>query len=451
MMKKHVLLVAAFVAVVFTTFAQETNENTLLLQRLQNKVDTQQTILTKLNYLTITGYIQSEWQSGEQSATLKVGTANTDASGNPIESPFNRFGIRRGRLRFTYDDGGIVSGSFLINMTDKATASATGSAGNTFSNIQMQEVFLTVTDPWFKTCYFRAGVFVSPFGNGISWSPSLLETSERPRVLSTLFPDDDDLGFMLALQPAKTSPFHFLKAQGGFFAGNGVNAQIDNRRDFIGQIFATDNIGKWATWEVGTSYCNGFVFQTDANVYTMSNNGFVLSSLASNKNAYATRRYNGFDGKVVLKSLLGTTQLRGEYIWGLQPGTQSSSTSSNHNALPAATDTYVRPFTGWYAAIVHDICKTPFSVVVQYDVYDPNTKVSGNEVGSLAGTTKTDLQYNTLGFGALWHVSRSLRLQAYYEFVNNETSTALASTNWASDYSHVLKANDFTVRLQYQF
>jgi hypothetical protein len=43
-------------------------------------VETHDVTISKLNNLKITGYIQPQYQWGEESAALRVGTANTDAT-----------------------------------------------------------------------------------------------------------------------------------------------------------------------------------------------------------------------------------------------------------------------------------------------------------------------------------------------------------------------------------
>lgn len=146
------------------------------------------------------------------------------------------------------------------------------------------------------------------------------------------------------------------------------------------------------------------------------------------------------------------TQLRGEYIFGTQPGNKKSANSPNRAALPAAEDTYIRPIAGWYAILIQDLGQTPFSVVAKYDIFDPNTSVSGNNIGiTNSNTSNVDLKYSTIGVGTLWRISPQIRLQLYYEFVTNETSTALSNTSILKDYSKDLKDNTFTARIQYKF
>ena len=138
--------------------------------------------------------------------------------------------------------------------------------------------------------------------------------------------------------------------------------------------------------------------------------------------------------------------MRTEYIFGKQPGIASSSKSPNLSSLPIkdVPDTYIRNFNGGYVMLVQDIGRLPFAVVGKYDWYDPNTKVSKNKVGQ-NGTTETDLSQNTIGFGALWNISKALRLQTFYEINKNEKTTQIE--DWKNDR----KNNVFTFRLQYKF
>jgi hypothetical protein len=414
------------------------------MEALQQRVELQNETLTKLSNLKISGYVQSQFQWGEQSAALRVGSNNVDAAGNGIEAPFNRIGIRRGRLKFVYDDGGIASGTFQLNIIDKP-----GLSGAT---VQLKEAFLNIKDPWFRTIAFRGGVFDRPFGNEISYSSSLIESPERSRIINAIFPEECDLGGMLVLQAPSSSPLNFIKFEGGLFAGNAINPETDNKKDFIGHITATKPIGSIAKWGIGASYYNGGVYQTNNNVYSMNGTAFLLNNDAANTGAFAKREYMGIDGQFSVETPLGITQLRGEYILGTQPGNKKSYNSPNRAALPAADDTYIRPISGWYGILVQDIGQTPFSAVVKYDVIDPNTSVSGNEVGaSGTNTSSTDIKYSTLGLGALWRINSYLRLQLYYEMVNNETSTALTATSALKDFSKDLKDNTFTARLQFKF
>ena len=389
-----------------------------------------------LKHLKINGYIQTQWQYGEQAAALKVGAPNT------ASTPFNRFGIRRGHLIFSYANESLFSGVLDMNVVDKY--------GTNGTSLRIWQAYFDVKDPWWRTCAIRTGLFNRPFGFEIGYSSSLNESTERSRFEQTLFPDDGDLGTMIILQPKATSPLSFIKFEGGLFAGNGINPDIDNRKDFIGHLSASKSTGSSIQYGGGLSYYNGGVYQTNDNVYTMVGNKFVLNNDASNTGKYAKREYFGLDGRFRLQTAIGITQVRGEYIWGTQPGTAISSMSPNSASLPAPQDTYIRPMMGWYAMIVQKLGMSPFSAVIKYDVYNPNTKVKDDEIG-LNGTSATDIEYSTLGLGCLFDPTSQFRVLLYYEIVKNETSSNLATPNWQNDFSKNRKDNIFTLRLQYKF
>jgi phosphate-selective porin len=393
------------------------------LEELQQKTETLENEIAKGKKWKISGYIQTQYQQGEKNASLKVGSPNENS-----EASFNRTGIRRGRIKFMYEEG-VASGVFQMDLTDKG--------------IGLKDAYLNVKDIWINSLNLRAGIFDRPFGNEISYSSSLRESPERSTVFQMLFPEERDLGAMLVLQAPKTSPWNILKLEAGLFAGNGIKPEIDSKKDFIGHLSAAQTIGNEISWGVGVSYYRGGVYQGTENVYTMNDNGFVLNNDMSNKGKFSKREYLGFDAQFSWISVLGTTRLRTEYLLGQQPGIAGSSKSPNSSSLPAA-DTYIRPFQGGYVIFVQDIGTLPFSTVLKYDWYDPNTKISGDDTGKNE-TLKTDLSQNTFGFGVLWRINNHLRLQAFYEINTNETTAAIESMK------KDVEDNVFTLRLQYKF
>ncbi len=419
---KRISILFSCLFIFIASYAQQEPELNPL-NELEQQAQMQDDAIKILQKLKVSGYIQTQYQYGEKNASLKVGTANENN-----EKSFNRIGIRRGRIKFAYEEG-ISSTVFQLDITEKG--------------VSFKDAYLNLKDPWFGTSALRAGVFDRPFGYEISYSSSRRESPERSTIFQTLFPDERDLGGMLILQAAKTSPWNMLKLEAGLFAGNGIKQETDNRKDFIGHLSANKNIDNNAKLGVGVSYYNGGVYQGTENIYTMEDKGFILNSDASNKGKFAKREYIGFDGQLNIISPMGMTQLRGEYLWGTQPGGKSGSKSPNASMLPN-TDTYIRNFRGGYAMLVQDLGTFPLSAVIKYDWYDPNTMVSANEIGQ-NGTDKGDIAYNTFGFGLLWRASNNVRLQAYYELVNNEKSENLLS------YKENLKDNVFTLRLQYKF
>lgn len=400
------------------SFAQKESDSVrnVKIQELEKSVK----IFEKLK---VSGYVQAQFQYGEENASLKVGSANENN-----DKSFNRIGIRRGRIKFTYTEG-IGSAVFQLDFTEKG--------------IGFKDAYLNITDPWLKSISLRAGVFDRPFGYEISYSSSRRESPERSTVFQTLFPEERDLGAMLVLQAPKSSALNFLKLEAGLFAGNGIKQETDNKRDFIGHLSAEKKLGNNFLIGGGVSYYNGSVYQGTNKVYKIEGDSFILEDTLTSLGKFAKREYVGIDARINIKSILGTTQLRGEYLFGQQPGSASNSKSPNSSSLPQ-NNTYIRSFGGWYIMFIQSIGKLPLSLVAKYDVFDPNAKISGDEAG-LNNTTSGDLAQNTLGIGLLWDITRSINLQAYYEFNKNETSRNIAG------YERDIKNDIFTLRLQYKF
>ncbi len=84
-------------------------------------------------------------------------------------------------------------------------------------------------------------------------------------------------------------------------------------------------------------------------------------------------------------------------------------------------------------------------LLVKYDWYDPNTKVSGTEIGAAGSNfTAANIRYSTLGVGYLNYLTENVKLVVYYAHVKNE-KTALPG------YTNDLKDNVFTFRIQFRF
>lgn len=394
-----------------------------LAQHLVHKSDTNYPVTEAAGSFRVTGYIQTQFQIGEQAASLKVGGPNNNPDKN-----FNRFGVRRGRIKLQYQKG-IVLGVLQIDATEKG--------------IGVRDVYLKVNIPRFGTSSVQAGVFNRPFGYEVAFSSSRRETPERAMINTTLFPDERDLGLMATFQTKKSSPWYLLKLDVGLFAGNSVHLETDNRKDLMTRLSFNKGFKSEAKLSGGLSYYYGGVYQGTENVYTVSDKSFILNSKVSNLGEFAKREYIGIDAQLNFTTIIGRTRLYGEYILGTQPGLQISTKSPNSSSVPTS-DTYIRKIRGGYLTFVQSIGKLPVSMVAKLDWYDPNTQVSKNEIG-LGGSDKGDLMHQTLGLGLLWEINENLKMQAYYDFVQNEKSENLAL------YHQDLKDNVLTVRLQFKY
>jgi hypothetical protein len=405
--------------------------------------------LLQLKKLKISGYVQTEWQSsqidvnGNASKDMKVGGgANAGEKADAVLTPgssFNRFGVRRGRLKATYTDFG-CTGVFYIDATEKG--------------VVVKEAYIAALDPWAGVVTLKGGIFNRPFGYEIEYSSSSRESPERSRIIQTLFPSERDLGGMLTLQAPKTSPWNVLKLDLALVAGNAIGLDLKSQKDLIAHLNYVNSTGD-LKYGIGVSMYNGGIFNPTKKVYSIANNVFTATGdSASNFNKMVSREYYGFDGQLSLASGAGLTTLRGEYIFGKQPGSTSSDGSYNGAAALATTDTYVRNFAGGYIQLSQDIADTKHTLTVKYDWYDPNTDVAGNNIGiaGAAGTVKTnkaDIAYSTLGIGYLYRMNNNVKFMVYYDMPVNETSSNLSAAG--SNFTKVLAANLLTVRMQVKF
>jgi len=455
-LKSFTIIALGLICTTFV-FSQEEKIDTLALH--EQRISLVEDGLLQVKKLKISGYIQSEWQmsqidiNGNGSQDMKVGLgANAGEKANAIANPgatFSRFGVRRGRLKATYTDNG-CTGVFYIDATEKG--------------VIIKEAYASALDPWAGILTLKAGLFNRPFGYEIEYSSSSRESPERSRIIQTLFPSERDLGAMITLQAPKTSPWNVLKLDLGLFGGNAMGTDSKTPKDLIGHLNYVNAVGN-IKYGLGASFYNGYIFQATKNVYAMTNNVFkAVGDSASNFNQYANRQYYGFDGQFSLSSDLGLTTLRGEYIFGTQPGSSSSSSSPDLTVKPTgyATapslntgDNYNRNFAGGYVILSQDIADTKHSLTVKYDWYDPNTKVSGNNIGAATtaagtkATSKADIAYSTIGLGYLYRMNSNVKFMVYYDMPVNETSSALNVKG--SDFTKKLAANLLTVRMQFKF
>jgi len=412
-----------------------------------------------LNRLKITGYIQAQWQMSDT-----IGSPAAFSGGN-FSGLNNRFMIRRGRIKFAY----INEWSQYVLQFDV-----------TEKGLGIKDAYVAFTDPWTKFFTVTGGAFNRPFGYEIEYSSSSRETPERSRIFQTLFNQERDLGAKLTIQAPKTSQWNFIKLGAGLVNGNGLNPETDKYKDFIGHLYANKSfMSENLNVGLGVSYYNGGWANQSKYTYKMDGTTFVKDSTTYAIGARLKREYIGIEAQVSLNSVIGITTLRGEYIMGTQPGTKSTSVSPTgiwadspvtiyttkydtikHIATTTAKTTtanseaYIRNFSGGYIYLVQSIGQTKHEIVVKYDWYDPNTKVSANDIGAAnSGTGATDIKYSTIGLGWIYHWNTNVKVTAYYELVKNETSNQSSMFN-ASDiktFAKDQKDNVFTLRVQYKF
>jgi hypothetical protein len=473
-MRKKVQLTLLVSILSCATFlnAQETPNSPIdtiypLVEKLQSDVGL-------LNKLKITGYIQAQWQKADT-----IGSPAAFSGGN-FSGLDKRFMVRRGRIKFAYTND-FSQYVLQFDVTEKG--------------LGIKDAYAMFTEPWLKTFSLTAGAFNRPFGYEIEYSSSSRETPERSRIFQTLFNQERDLGAKLTIQAPKTSPWNFVKLDLGLVSGNGLNPETDKYEDMIAHLYASKTImNENLTIGVGASFYNGGWANQSKYTYKMNGSSFVKDSSYA-IGAQLKRQYTGFEAQASLHSAIGITTLRGEYLMGTQPGTSSTSSSPTGiwNASQTYTTTstydtikrtvtsktsadklvpseaYLRDFNGGYIYFVQSILQTKHELVVKYDWYDPNTKISGNQIGAGStydkaakkltnptGTGLADIRYSTIGIGWIYHWNSNVKITLYYEMVKNETTNAAGlnaslGTTGVTALNKDQKDNVFTVRVQYKF
>lgn len=383
-----------------------------------------------LEKIKISGFIHAQYQKADT-----LGAKSFNGGDFPATSS-QRFMVRRGYLRVEYT-GNLANYAILVNANEKG--------------VSVLDAYFNIKEPWLKTFSLKGGIFYRPFGYELSYSRILRESPELSRVTQLMFPGERDLGAMLTLQLPASSPLHLIKADAGLFTGNGINPETDDKLDFIGRIGVADAVKKHKiSYGLGISYYNGSVYQAKKEVYEIRDSdgiqAFRQNIADTIPGNYFKRRYFGIDGQFSIQTLIGKTSFRGDFMTGEQPGNEKTS-SSPTTAIDYAL--YLRRYQGATIFLIHSLPKNMHSLVLKYDFYDPNTEISGDEIGGKATSAKAtngaDIAYSTWGFGWITDFNQNLRLVLYYDLVKNETSQNL------SGFTKDQKDNIFTARVQYKF
>jgi len=469
-MKK--VLLSVFISMLVFSFmnivqAQEVEKTEL--EDLQDQVENNANEIKRLKKFKVSGYVQTQFEIGQEFATSnKVGLSRFDNTRDgkydaetktSDKDYFFRFGVRRGRIKFTWEET-FGQAVFQLDITEKG--------------VSFKDVYLKATEPWLKMASLTVGIFDRPFGNEIEYSSGRRESPERTILHQELFPDERDLGAMITLAAPKGTPVEGLKLEGGAFCGNGIAIPDNGKMDFIGRLRYDK---KWSavSFGIGTSMYLGTVRNIDTMLYTVQKDVDGIYKWKGEKvdrfekNA---RQYFGVDAQLAVQSSWGISNIRAEVVWGQQPCSSSRIRSPRGDNMQyaglgaAATDALlngaaknfnrIRNFWGAHVYFVQDIYKTPLTVVLKYAHMNPNTKIDEAE-----RKAKVDLPYNYLGFGLLVRCTSNLRLMCYYDMPFNsknngfeapkEDAKPTAGYNNILDYTNHVKEGMFTCRLQFRF
>ena len=437
-MRKFLSLVIVFI-IVFCS-------NAIAQKYLMDMVDTTKDVgkgllgvYKKYDRIKIGGYIQPQFQMASEKGIKSF------EGGDFASQVSDRYLIRRSRVRIDYVNFNVEKGPG-VQIVFQFDANERG--------FTMRDVWGRIFENKYKLFSFTTGMFARPFGNEVNLSSSDRESPERGRMSQLLMKSERDLGAMLSFDARKKLGVKLLnniRVDLGLFNGQGINAtgEFDNTKDLISRIYSKPlHLKKHIQLNLGASLLYGGLLQNTKYQYqTIDNKGLLtmaLDSSSSNLYKVAPRQYYGIEAQLKIKNKIGFSELRAEYVKGKQTGTANS--SETPNALLTGTDGFhIRNFDGAYFYYLQNLNSLKHQLVIKYDWYDPNTKVTGKNIGvSGANLGAANIKYNTLGIGYVNYITENIKMTLFVDKVWNETTLL-------KGYTSDLNDDVFTCRIQYRF
>jgi hypothetical protein len=376
--------------------------------------------------IKVSGYIQGRFVTREDS--------NSGVDGSGRITNFDRFLVRRGRLKTVYAG---ENAEYLLQID------ATG------EGVTLKDAEATFIDTWSPLgIRFTMGQFKVPFGYEVLQSSADREMPERARVIQALFPGERDRGARLT---ARWEKLRFIAAlTNGNFTNDPVYLTSDQNkfRDVFVRIgadfdFLAVNVsGQWgeklATTLQGANTVSGMDTNGDMKI---SGDEITLTPGAS----LVTRRFGlwrlGADAQFYYDIAgVGGLALKGEVVI-------AKDTNKSFRGLPADSCRDVKTY-GWILTATQNI-GDHFGIAARLDQYDRNRDVQGS--GSFCTTAATAAENDkitTLGIGPVGYISNNLKASVIYEHMWRPDALAaspmLAPSSWVA-------TDQLTAQLQARF
>lgn len=392
--------------------------------------------------LKFSGYIQPQFQWAEAKGI------STYSGGDFSSNSNNRFMFRRARMKTEYAHY-TTSGKLQSQLVFQIDGTERG--------IAMRDLWGRLYENKLELFSLTIGLFARPMGYEVMYSSSDRETPERGRMSQILMKTERDIGAMLTIDPRKSSYRwkNLLRFDIGVFNGQGLTSttDFDSHKDVISRITIKPQQLNKQGWTIGvgiSAYFGGIVNRGPWLYQTKELNGnlsVIGDSSNNNIASVAPRHYFGADVQFKMPRDKWHTELRAEYMQGKQ--TSRATTSETPSSYPMTSSNvllplYIRNFNGAYFYLLQHLGSNQVQLLVKYDWYDPNTKVSGNEINSTNGFSTADIRYSTVGTGFIYHISPFLKAVLYYDLVTNETTRI-------NGFDKDLADDVLTVRLHYRF
>ncbi|MES2240999.1 MAG: hypothetical protein V4497_12150 [Bacteroidota bacterium] len=410
--------------VTMESLKESLDEHSMKLAAHDERFSTLESVVDELSKIKVSGYIQSQYEmydswasDGTQHGVLVTGSSYED----------NSFFIRRARIKFTYKP--IDGVNFVLQPNFEV------------HQVTLKDAFVQLNDRWLNTFSLWVGQFNRPTYE-IEYSSASREFAERTLMTRTLYPTERDQGAKLEADFATRFnvplKLQFAVLNGNFGEGALANQakDVDNGKDVMARaVYSLKLPSKGLGIDFGAHTYLGtttVIAQTTpvATVFSDVNNNSFTPNVGDKmkKELFGAEMQLYYD-------FLGGLSLKGEYIRGTYAGTTNT---AQVNTLFNANK--VRNVEGYYVSLAKNVGKTN-EVSLRYDVFDPNTKLSGDAV-----KTKDDLKYNNWTFAWQYFFNDYIKVMACYVLPINEKSL-----NAGADYIKDKHDNILTLRLQARF
>lgn len=320
-----------------SSYAQEPSADSLA-----GRLSAVETAVQNLKKFKVSGYVQARYEYHDDAiSNPALGTASTDSRN--MGKLLNRFYIRRGRLKVTFQANKNASGVVYFD----------GSA----SGVSLKEAFVALTEPRSEV-RFTLGQFNWPFGYEVSFSSSKREFPERARWSRTLFPGERDRGVKVE-RAFKIEDRYDLNLTAGVFNGNGIEDRVfgatdpNKSKDFIARA-ACD----FGALDVGVSGYWGEQFNPSDSAVP------VQTPSSTDKIRYGADAQFAFD-----VPRLGGGALKAEFVVGQEPKNQSKAFLSSDTT---------RDVTGLDVVLAQNLHPN-LQFISRIDYYDPDRDIKSDE------------------------------------------------------------------------
>ena len=371
------------------------------LNALDDRVLVNESDLSKLNKIKVSGYVQAQWETYGADLEKSNGYSNT-------------YYIRRARIKFTYEP---TDGIKFVLQPDLSTG-----------NLALKDAYTVINLPKLKNWTLWAGQMNRP-NYEVEYSSSSREVLERSRVTTTIYPGEREIGAKLEYNGTKIPVLFQLMAMNGNFTGTQAK-DVDSRKDVMARLVYSVKLRDAGVGiDFGANhYFGSNLAKTDK--YVKNSDG-TLDSL-NNVWRYLDKHWTGAEVRIYA-DVLGGMSVKAEYVSGINSAASTVAGTSTRAQLLASPNLY-NNFTGYYVYLVKNV-GAKNQLVARYDYYDPNTKLSGDAAGN-------SINYKTWTLAWQYYLNDNIRITLNYLMPKNEINSSNPTDK---------KDNVFTVRVQAKF